>query len=71
MEVNAKRPEFNGLLQTAEKSHKARRRVGRIALWYSTNLKDGAPVLQGTVKTKKGTYRVVLWSNGQKEEGDL
>ena len=67
--ADGKKPEFAGVVQENGVDNKMQK-VGRIALWYNTSMKDRAPLLQGEIKTEAGKkYRLALWKFKSKEGG--
>jgi hypothetical protein len=69
MKVRENNPEFKGFLTTDVKDVKARKNVGKVALWANKSQNAKAPIYTGTVQTEKGSYRIVLWKFEPKDEG--
>ncbi len=67
--ADGKNPLYSGLLLTDEKDVKARKSIGKVALWQNSSANENAPVLQGVVQTEKGKYRLALWKFKAKEGG--
>lgn len=70
MVEKGKSPQMTGFLLTDATDPKARKSIGKVALWENTSLTENAPALRGVVQTEKGKYRIALLV-GQGEGGRL
>lgn len=69
--MKGENPIYKGFLTSEEKDPKARKNIGKVALWESKSQNAKAPVFTGSVQTDKGNYRIVLWKSEPKEKEGL